>query len=82
MRGPAGDVGQSRPKDRKIIDPAVLVEPLVFGREDRLPHQVRHLFDLDDRPALLAEFSQQRPFRREDSQRDFGLIVGQGLKRR
>ena len=60
----------------------MLVEALVLGRQDGLAHDLRDVLDPDKGPALLAKFAQQIALRRENPERDLGLIVGQRLKRR
>ncbi len=72
--GGAGDPGE--------IDAAMLVEPVVLGREDRVLHDRRHVLDLDDGPLLLPELADQLPFRAVDPQGDLRPVVGQDLEGR
>ena len=58
------------------------IETLIFRGQNGFFHQIRHFGDRHDGPALLPELTQQVPFRRDDPQRDLGLVVGQGLERR
>ncbi len=78
---PAGQVSQRCAQDRDVVDPAVLIKPLVFRCENRLPHDFRDVPDLDHRPALLPELPEQLPFGRDDPERDLGLVAGERLKR-
>ncbi len=67
--------------DAQIVYTAMLVETLVFCGQNGLFHDIRDRFYRYDRSPFLAEFAQKVAFGRNDAQRDFGLVVGQGLER-
>ena len=46
--------------DAGEVQPAVLVEVLVLGREEAVDHQLRHRLDRDVKPALARVFGDQR----------------------
>jgi hypothetical protein len=58
-----------------------LVEPLVFGGQNGVFHDIRDFADPDDGAPLLAEFAEQVTVRRDDAERDLRLVIGQGVER-
>ena len=78
---PAARLASAARSHAHVVDPAVLVEALVLGRQDRVSHDIRDLPDADDRAPFLAEFAQEVAFRRDDAQGNLGLVVGQRLQR-
>jgi hypothetical protein len=81
LLGAGGDVGERRPQHAQIVHTAVLIEPLVFGRQNGMFHDIRDFADTHDRPALLAELAQEVAVRRHHPQRDLGLVIGQCVER-
>src|ERR1043166_4191154 len=59
----------------------MLIQTLVFGRQDRVFHGLGDPPDLHNPPPLFAEFADQYSISRVDAQRNFRLIVGKYLKR-
>ena len=77
---PAGhEIRQRGANDTDIIDPAVLVKPLVLGREYGLAHLLGHGCDLDHRAPLLPELPDQQSLAAIYAERNLGLIVGQNV---
>ena len=84
-RAAGHEIGQRGAQRRRVIHAAMLVEALVFCREDRLAHLLRDIFDLDEGAPLFAEFADQHAFGAIYAQRHLGLVIGehvQGRQRR
>jgi hypothetical protein len=82
LLGAGRQVRECRAQHAQIVHAAVRIETLVFGGQNGLFHDIRDIADGDDRAPLLAEFAEQIAFRRDDTERNLGLIVGQRLERR
>ncbi len=82
LLGAGTEIGPGGAHHRKIVDTPMLVEPFVLGGQNGLFHDIRDFLDLHHRPPFLAEFPQQVALGRDHAERDFRLIVGQGLQGR
>ncbi len=60
----------------------MLIETLVFGRQNGLFHDIRDLGHRHDGPAFLPEFAQQVALGGQDPQGNFRLVVREGIERR
>ena len=60
------EVGLRGAQDADVVDSMVGVEPLVFGRDERLPHGDRNLGERQHRAALQAKLTDQPAVRGED----------------
>jgi hypothetical protein len=78
----AGEVRIGGAQYAEGVHPGMLVEALVFSRQNGLFHDVRDVLDADQRAALFAEFPDQVPVGGIDTQRNLRLVVGQHLDRR
>jgi len=76
------EIGPGGAQHGKIVDAAMLIEPFVLGGQNGLFHDIRDILDLHHRPPLLAEFPQELALGGNHPERDFRLIVGQGLEGR
>ena len=82
------DVLPERATDTAQVDAAVLVEPLVLDRDDRLPHQRRDIVDrLDQHAALVATEHRQHARRRgvrvvDDAVKLVRALLAPGVERR
>jgi hypothetical protein len=59
-----------------VVDAAVLIEPVILGRQDRRLHDLRHVLDLHDGALFLAEFADQLALGAIDPQRDLRTVIG------
>ncbi len=83
LAAPAADeVGQDRPRETRVVDPAVLVEAVVLGSEDGLLQGRRHVLDPHVLAPLFAELAQQDAIGAPDAQRDLRPVVDQRVDRR
>ena len=78
---PRGEVRHGGAHDALVVDPRMLVEPLVLGRQDRALEDLGHFGDLYHRAPLFTEFADQNALSGVHAQRDFGLVIGEDLKR-
>ena len=74
-------VGERGPQDAQIVHTAVRIETLVFGGQNSLFHDIRNFAYADDGAPLFAELAEQIAVRRDDAQRNLGLIIGQRFER-
>jgi hypothetical protein len=54
------DIGEERARDPREVDPAVLVEVLVLGRDEGVDDELGHRLDRDIETPLARIFGQQR----------------------
>ncbi|MNQ79013.1 Shikimate kinase 1 [compost metagenome] len=78
--GHADQVGQARAHHPHPVDPAVLIEAVVFGGKHRGLHDIRDLVEAQHIAALFAELADQHAVRRVDAQRHPGAIVRHGIQ--
>jgi len=78
----ADEIAGRGPDDAERIDATVLIEALVFGRQDGLLHDLGDVLDMDDLASFFPELSDQIAVGGEDAQRNLWAIIGQNLERR
>ena len=77
----ASQIGDGRAGDPGVVDPAVLIKPIIFGRQDGMLHDIRYVADSDDGATLLSKLANQVAIGGEDAQRYFGAIISQHFQR-
>ena len=76
----ADQVGQAGPRHAHPVDPAVLIEAVVFGRQHGGLHDVRDFVEAQHVAAFFAEFADQDAVRRIDAQRHPRTVVRHGVQ--
>ena len=76
----ARHVHHHRPQEPQGIHPAMLIEALVFRRQDGVLHHGRHILDGHEGAPLLAEFTDQEAIRRIDAQGLLGPVIRKNVE--
>ena len=75
-----GDVGHQGPCNAHEVDAAVLVEPIVLGRQNGLLHHQGHLGNVDWAAPFFAKFTDEYAIGSQHAQRHFGSVISQGIE--